>query len=142
APERPKPVRGEARAIQIQNPPVLIQLGTESVDVGGRAERFDVSARVFDFGVLSLRARVPAPDRLAWSEFVPFGVAAGASEAWSLFEHCRDRLLERIRPAIDRLEVSEVSEDYIVYRLYRVEDDAGNPVKPTTLPDEDVARLL
>src|SRR6267142_909020 len=85
APERPKPVRGEARAIQIKNPPVSVQLGLESVTVGERVQGIEVSARVYDFGVVSLRARLPAPDHLPWADFVSFGIAAGASGAWALF---------------------------------------------------------
>ena len=142
APERPKPVRGEARAIQIKNPPVSVQLGLESVAIGEHVQGVEVSARVYDFGVVSLRARLPAPDRLPWDDFVAFGIAAGASGAWALFELCRNRLLERIRPAIDRFEVSAVSEEYIVHRLYRVEDGSGKPVRPDLLPDDDIARLL
>jgi len=38
APERPKPVRGEAHALQIQNPPVTVALGMESVAIGDRAQ--------------------------------------------------------------------------------------------------------
>lgn len=35
APERVRPVRGEAQAIQIANPPVTVVLGTERVTVPG-----------------------------------------------------------------------------------------------------------
>ena len=142
APERPKPVRGEARAIQIKNPPVSVQLGLESVTIGERVQRVEVSARVFDFGVVSLRARLPVPDHLSWEDFVSFGVAAGTSGAWGLFEGCRNRLLDRIRPAIDRFDVSAVSEEYIVYRLHHVEDPSGKPLEPDVLPDDEIARLL
>src|SRR5919202_1088570 len=35
APERVRPVRGEAQAIQIKDPPITVILGTESLVVGG-----------------------------------------------------------------------------------------------------------
>lgn len=142
APERPKPVRGEARAIQIHNPPVSVQLGRESVSIGDTQESFEVTARIFDFGVISLRANLPAAGRVSWSDFVDFGIAAGTSGAWALFDSCRNRLLDRIRPAIERPELSTVSEEYIIYRLYRVEDDSGNAVSPEALQDDEIARLL
>jgi hypothetical protein len=142
APERPKPVRGEAKAIQIHNPPVSVQLGRESVTIGDTQESFEVTARIFDFGVISLRANLPAAERISWGEFVDFGIAAGTSGAWALFDFCRNRLLDRIRPAIDRPELSTVSEEYIIYRLYRVEDDSGNAVSPEALHDDEIARLL
>src|SRR5919197_1408953 len=36
APERVRPVRGEAQAIQIQNPPITVVLGNESLVIGQR----------------------------------------------------------------------------------------------------------
>jgi hypothetical protein len=140
APERPKPVRGEARALQIQNPPVTVSLGMESIAIGDRAQAVELSARIFDFGVISLRARLLAP-AIGWEEFVAFGVAAGASQAWGLFEPGRDRLLERILPAIERPEVAPVTEEYIIYRVHKVEA-AGHLIPPEILTDEGIARLL
>ena len=141
SPERPKPVRGEAHAIQIKNPPVTVSLGMESVAVGDRSQPVEITARIFDFGVVSLRASLPAPTS-AWEEFVAFGVATGTSRAWGLFEHCRDRLLEKIHAAIERPEIAPVTEEYIIYRLRSVEDTAGRPIPPDLLPDEGIARLL
>ena len=57
-----RPVRGEAQALQIPNPPITVILGTEEVVLGGSRLTVEVSARIFDFGVVSLRARVAAPD--------------------------------------------------------------------------------
>src|SRR5438067_11760135 len=56
-PERRTPVRGEAQAIQIPNPPVTLPLGTERVAIGDRTQELQVSARIFDCGVILLRAR-------------------------------------------------------------------------------------
>jgi hypothetical protein len=141
-PERPKPVRGEAQAIQIANPPVTVSIGTEQVDVGGRACGAEISARLFDFGVVSLRARIRAPGPLPWSDFSAFGVAAGSSRAWSLFEPCRDRLLQRIAGAVVRPALAAVTEEYLVVRVHRLEDAEGRPMRADTLQDLDIERLL
>ncbi len=141
APERAKPVRGEAHAIQIPNPPVTASLGIESVGIGDRSLQIEVSARIFDFGVVSLRARLPAPP-MPWSEFVAFGIAAGASKAWGVFEPCRDRLLEKILPAIERPDLSAVTEEYTVHRIHKIQGPTGAPLSPAILPEDDVARLL
>src|SRR5437899_12460315 len=61
APERPRPVRGEAQAIQIPNPPVTVGLGFETLVIGGESRDVELSARLFDFGGVSLRGRVAAP---------------------------------------------------------------------------------
>ena len=141
-PERRKPVRGEAQAIQIANPPVTVHLGTERVDVGGRACDAELSARLFDFGVVSLRARIRAPGALPWGDFAAFGVAAGSSKAWGIFEPCRDRLLERIAPAIVRPGLAAVTEEYMVFRVHRLEDAGGQPVLADALEDTDIERIL
>ena len=141
APERPKPVRGEAHAIQIQNPPVTVSLGMESIELGDRIQPVEISARIFDFGVVSLRAHLPVSS-MGWEEFVAFGVAAGTSRAWGLFENRRNRLVEKIQSAIDRPERPPVTEEYIIYRINRLESPAGDPILPATLPDEGIAKLL
>ena len=140
-PARLRPVRGEAQAIQIANPPVTVPLGVERVMVGDHTQEVQVSGRIFDFGVLSLRARLAIPPA-TWSEFVDMGIAASSSTAWGCFEGCRDQLLERIRPAIDRPHLAGITEEYIVYRIDRIEDASGRPLHPDCLQDPDIARLL
>src|SRR5258706_16069012 len=56
-PERRRPSRGEAQTIQIPNPPVTVGLGNEHIEIAGRPVQAEGSARVFDFGVGSLRAK-------------------------------------------------------------------------------------
>jgi hypothetical protein len=66
APERPRPVRGEAQAIQIPNPPVTVRLGSESIAAGGQPLPIDLSARIFDFGVVSVRGRMSWESPRPW----------------------------------------------------------------------------
>jgi hypothetical protein len=147
-PERPRPVRGEAQAIQIPNPPVTVGLGVETVRLSGEPREVELSARLFDFGVVSLRARLVAPPGLAWSEFAAFGAAIGAAPFWGeMFARVRVRLLTRIAPAIERPGEAPVVEDYVVFRVNRLEDGAAGQLprarlSPDALRDEDVARLL
>ena len=60
APARERPLRGEAQAMQIANPPVSVTLGMEEVVIDGRTYDAAISARIFDFGVVSLRLSVDA----------------------------------------------------------------------------------
>src|SRR5207244_652399 len=60
-PDRARPTRGEAQAIRIPNPPITVPLATETVEIQGRAVSALISARIFDFGVVSLRARIEMP---------------------------------------------------------------------------------
>jgi len=103
----------------------------------------EVSARIFDFGVVSLRLRVPAPVAAPWSAFVDFGYVVDAeTDLTPLFEHQRRLLLERIGPAIVRPALAQAVEDYVVYRITRLTDALGEPLAVDALRDEDVAPLL
>ena len=143
APERVRPVRGEAQAIQIANPPITVILGSENLVIGGRRVDAEVSARIFDFGVASLRVRIPAPSDPTWREFSAFGAAIDAEVGLvALFEQHRRLLTERIAPAIERPSVAPVTEDYIVFRINRVVGPDGARLSAADLRSLDVAPLL
>jgi len=142
-PERVRPVRGEGQAIQIPNPPITVILGTENVAIGAQRVDVEVSARIFDFGVVSLRVRVPAPGELTWEAFTAFGNALDAEDGLrELFGQHLRLLVERIRPAVDRPIVAGVTEDYIVYRVSRLVGADGAPLPTDALQDVDVVPLL
>jgi hypothetical protein len=110
--------------------------------VDGEPCRAEVSARVFDFGVISLRIRIAARPGSTWSELVRFGAALGSSSTSGLAGTYRERLLERIGPAIIRRGLASVTEEYTVFRLHRLEDAAGRPFAASDLDDQEIARLL
>ena len=143
APERVRPVRGEAQALQIPNPPITVILGAEAVVLGGERLTVEVSARIFDFGVVSLRARVPAPSHCSWLGFVDFGEQLDAAAVIpSLLDGHLRSLVDRIRSCIDRPAIAQQTEDYIVYRVARLTDTQGVPVLPAMLLDALVSPLL
>lgn len=137
APERVRPVRGEMQAIQIPNPPVTVILGAERLGIAGRAVDAEVSARLFDFGVLSVRVQVGGPGDATWAEFTRFGNAvedAQAELAAVARQHAR-LLLERVRGAVERPQLAPVEEDYIVFRI--------DGVRGATMPEDgDIPPLL
>ncbi|HEU5311874.1 MAG TPA: hypothetical protein VFV24_10510, partial [Candidatus Eisenbacteria bacterium] len=133
APERRKPVRGEAHAIQIPNPPVVVQLGTERIDIGGSPRDVEVSVCLYDFGVISLRARVTHPAWIPWDGFEAFSSAIASSAIGGCFGTWRDRLLERIGGAILRPNRSPVTEEYTVYRVGGLRSADGGPVPTSAL---------
>jgi hypothetical protein len=143
APERVRPVRGEGQAIQIQNPPVTVIIGHERLLLGGHMRDAELSARIFDFGVVSLRLRVDTDGVVAWPDFVAFGQALdGAAELGALFAQHLRLLTERIAPAIVRPMIAVPTEDYIVYRAGRLLDADDRPLPPHALRDDDVVPLL
>lgn len=142
-PERPRLVRGGAQSIHIPNPPVSASLGRETVTLAGAPREVEFAARVFDFGVISLRGRLVAPPDLPWSDFAALGAAVAAAPEWAeAFARVRARLLERIAPAIERPGEAPVTEDYVVFRVNRLADAAGARLPADALRDEDIAPLL
>lgn len=143
SPERLRPARGEAQAIRITNPPVTVRLGRTSLAVAGRPLELELSARLFDFGVVSLRARVLGPSPCPWGEFTDWCAAINAAPDWAgHFERWRAALAERVRPAVNRPAVASVAEDYTVFRLSGLEDGAGREVPIRALGEQEVAGLL
>ncbi len=145
APARVRPVRGEAQAIQTPNPPITVLLGGETVAVQGRRQEVELSARIFDFGVVSLRVRVPTPGELTWEEFTAFGNALDADVDTELAALCEQHLrllTDRIRPAIERPSLAPVTEEYVVYRVSRLVGPHGETIPTDALGDVDVVPLL
>ena len=142
APERAGPTRGEAQAIQIKNPPITVALGSECTEVSAVPSTGEISARIFDFGVISLRAKVEIPPASSWSELTEFCTHANLRATWAphLARHL-DALVAHVRPAIARPAISPVAEDYVVFRL-RGLGDGEAPASLDGLADDDLAALL
>ncbi len=143
APERVRPVRGEGQALQIANPPITVLLGTEALAMSGGTQDVELSARIFDFGVVSLRVRIRTPSELSWPAFVEFAQAVEVHpELTGMVTHHLRLLMERIGPAIVRPSVAAVHEDYTVYRITRLTNPDGTYASPDVLRDVDVVPLL
>jgi hypothetical protein len=135
-PARLRPVRGEAQAIQIANPPVTITLGAEPIEAPGACGPAEVAARIFDFGVVSLRLHIPA-EEMPWADFVEFGNAIDIGIDLSpIFDRHLKALLERMGPAVERPDIKPVTEDYIVFRI------TGDNFPPDAWDDANIAPLL
>ncbi len=143
APERVRPLRGEAQALQIRNPPVTVLLGTEALLVDGRPHTAEVSARIFDFGVVSLRLRVAMPEGVHWPAFSRFGLSVDSHEAVPTIVAQQLRLLlDRIQPALERPALADVREDYTMFRVTRAEYPDGTVARAEELSTLDVVPLL
>ena len=143
APARERPLRGEAQAMQIANPPVSVTLGDDRVVIDGRPYDATMSARIFDFGVVSLRLGVDAGSAIGWEQYSRFGNAVDVgTDLTPLFQRHLQALFERIKPAIERPAIAPVSEDYVVFRIRRLEDASGRIASADALGDDDIIPLL
>ncbi len=140
--QRGGPSRGEAQALLIKNPPITVRLGTETLRIGEVERPVRYSARIFDFGAVSLRARVEAPAGIDWSAFSAFGNQVDVATDWTpCFERKLRELLGRIGSAIDRPAVAPLFEEYVVFRIQRL-TSGGAAIPSDSLGDQDLVPLL
>ena len=140
---RERPARSEAQALQIANPPLFVALGDERLTINGTEHRAEVSVRLFDFGACSLQLRLVAPPSLRWEEFTAFGNAVDASPALpAIFIRHLESLRARVAPGVERPNLASVVEDYVVFRITKLTDDAGASLGTDVLTDEHLVPLL
>lgn len=140
---RARPARAEAQALQIQNPPLALELSVERLHVREHECAAQLSARLYDFGVCAMQLRVDAPPGLSWHEYAQFGTAVDVGvDLTQLFVARRDDLLQRIGDAVVRPMLAPVTEDYVVFRIGALRDATGATVPPQSLTDEHLVPLL
>ena len=140
---RARPARGEAQAIQIANPPLSIPLGAQVCWIDEAAFELTFSARVFDFGVCALQARISVAPGLSWEAFGALGPRLeNARVVADAFSRSLDRVLPMLGRAVERPELSRVSESYVVFRITTLSSDDGATAAPSGLSDAAIALLL
>ncbi len=141
---RTRPRRERSEALEIPNPPLAVSLGRRTLSLAGRERQLELSARLFDFGVVSLlfTAALEAPvelgslvalsDELADS---PALVELGRREV--------DLLMGRLDPAARRPHRWEGHETYTVLFLEELRGEKGPALATDLLRDSQlVVRLL
>jgi hypothetical protein len=111
-----------AKAIAFDVPPVLLTLEPVTLQLEGRAVAAQVTARLYDFGVVALALRIPIEGR-SWSQFNELIEAVnqnvGASATTSIWE----KLLKHVRSALastmTRPTTSAIQEDYLLGIVHR-----------------------
>lgn len=137
--ERKGPARPRANAVVLSNPPVVLRLGVLPVTLGGETFQAETTARVFDFGAVSLRLRVPLAPGTTWSRLGQLSRDAVTDE--SITATCRTEvkvLCDRIAGAVREPHDAQVFEDYAVVAVERFSPH----VAVDALPPDAVARLI
>ena len=142
---RVRPAREEARAIQIQNPPLLVALAANELIIDGVSHPAIVTAHLFDFGVCSIQLRIVLPDGATWSSMVQLGNGIDrASNAAAVAERAMQTLTDQIGTAIERPRIAPLTEEYRVFRVDRLERNHGENGRPAAekVTDDELAALL
>ncbi len=143
SPQRARTVRPEAQALRIANPPLDVTLGSETLDLDGEPVEAEVTARVFDFAVVSIRLAFRLPRGLTWGAFAELGNRLGRMrEVAPVVERRLDELLAAIAPAVDGARRAALSEDYVVFRGDALRHEDGRVFDPQQLGDAHLAPLL
>ncbi|HEX6940756.1 MAG TPA: hypothetical protein VF158_15175 [Longimicrobiales bacterium] len=107
--------RADPKAIAFGVPPIEIGLRPIELELDHAWYAIDATARVYDFGVVSVALRLLATD-LSWEEYVALSGAVkrtvSGPDATRLWSQLLDRLAELIGPALARPSFDGLEEDY------------------------------
>lgn len=106
--------RISARSITIQNPPVLVELGSHEIALAGKTYFAEVKARIQDLGVICLIFNIFFEEDVTYAEYMDM-VMATDDMPETIIHKFLDDVLETIRPACTGARVSEFEEDFVVY---------------------------
>jgi hypothetical protein len=130
------------KAIDFGVPPVALGLGTITLALPDGLQEAAASARLYDFGVISIALRVPAAD-LSWAAFSQLvnavDDAVGLAPASALWIGLLDQVRRGIGDALVRPIPSALEEDYLV----GVVNKFATPVSAETMAERfDLVPLL
>ena len=145
------PSRLEARAIEIRNPPLLATLRTFDLVAAGAPRQATISAHLLRFRCLLVTGVCP---RTRPSERGPrftevcAAIEAAVHHAVVFDREVRD-LIDRIAPAVERVGLAPLVEEYTVYRVDHITfNETGGDTQTApgliadVLTDEEIAALL
>jgi hypothetical protein len=128
------------RGLVVRTQPVAFELGTVDVKLECGAFTMNVTAKLRDFGVLSLVYEIPLEPGTDWNRLV--AIAADLEEGSEIDEIAIAQaadVSERLQPVLKKPHEWEVFEDYIVYNFERFE---GDTTAQNLLERADIPALL
>ncbi len=130
-----------AKAVAYDVPPLSLNLEPVSLQLAGGPLPASVTARLYDFGVISVALRV-AVRELTWTGFAELlnavNICVGPASGHPVWQGVTDQLRVLLRPALVRPATSLLEEDYIV-GLVRSFD---RPMSSAAVQELDLVPLL
>ncbi len=96
-------------------PPIEVALGERTVALPDGPASAAVSARLFDFGAVSIGLSLPQGGRLA--DLPARAQALGRADLAAVARRCLEELVADAQPAFSRLGLNDLVEDYYVFEL-------------------------
>ncbi|HEY6004298.1 MAG TPA: hypothetical protein VIV57_15590 [Anaeromyxobacter sp.] len=132
-----------ASALEFPRPPLLLGLGARAIPLASGARTAEASAHVYDYGVVSIRYRLPIAPGTSLAELVPLAEELFVEPTPALDVEARreaDELARALGPALERPHAWEGLESYQVFFVRRFE---GGTVRATELmASAPIAELL
>ena len=130
------------KAVAFDVPPVVLSLDSVALELEGAPVSAEVTARLYDFGVVSLALRVNA-DGKSWSEFTrllnALDQAAGPGARNGVWQTLLSHLRPLVAPALTRATVSTLEEDYLLGVVHQLSE----PISAAVLQERvDLIPLL
>jgi hypothetical protein len=113
-----------ASAVELPRPPVQVALGQREAPLASGARRAEATARVYDYGVVSVRYRIPVVAGTSLAELVPLAEELFVKPTPELDAAARREAEELVRvlaPALEKAHAWEGLESYQVFLVRRLE---------------------
>ena len=129
------------QAVIVSNDPLSISLGTFQLEKDKSLYIAEISAKIWDFGTLSLTFEFPIPAGISIDELKNYSGAIQECDELDSFARAKARELSmQIQTAMAKMNEWEVFEDYILYFVEKFEHDIEDA--SVLLNNEDVAGLI
>lgn len=111
--------RISTKSITFKDPPVLVELGSHEMELGGKTYLAEIKARIFDLGVISLIIRIPFEDDVTYDEYLDMAIVSENMPEDEI-HHYLDAVLETIRPACSNERVSDSTKTLLFITSKRI----------------------
>ncbi|MCD7874570.1 MAG: hypothetical protein LUH17_06310, partial [Acidaminococcaceae bacterium] len=114
--------RISTKSITFKDPPVLVELGSHEMELGGKTHLAEIKARIFDLGVINLILRISFENDVTYDEYLDMAIISENMPEDEIRSYL-DAVLETIRPACSNERVSDFDEDFVVYYFQEKRSD-------------------
>lgn len=129
------------QAVVVSNDPLSVALGNYSYIDHGIAFNPEVSAKIWDFGALSITFDFPIPEGSTIDELRMLSDKIQNYEILDVFARGKAReLAQQIKDSMAKISEWEVNEDYILYYIESFHNNYADA--STILQEEDIAALI